>query len=147
MIKRLLLGVVACCLFSVSFSPVANASDELKPVSCEVSIDYLVNSTLRFPYQKSIVVQPGLTFEDDFSTVIRFRYLTASTRLEGEDTIVSIFYYNDVGVFDFIDFRTDIKLKSGKPGETTGRSSYFTSIGSPGERITAYNISCERLKN
>ena len=56
-------------------------------------------------------------------------------------------YYNDVGVFDAIDFRTQLTLHDDKAAETLSAShTYFTSQGTAGDRTTNYTLTCNVLK-
>jgi len=60
---------------------------------------------------------------------------------------VAISYYNDVGVFDAIDFRTQLTLHDDKDAESISAShTYFTSQGAAGDRTTNYTLTCSILK-
>ncbi len=142
-LRTLLLSAVLLSAVNISD---ANAAEE-RSVSCSVSIDYLFNGVVRAPYQKDFVVTPGVRFEDDFSTPTRFRIFDASTRLEDGKTVVVISYFNDVGVFESVDFNTELKLNDEKGETRSGSHTFFTSRGAVGSHTTNYTLSCSRLKN
>ena len=120
----------------------------VRPVACSVSIDYYLNGVLRAPYQKDFVVRPGVAFEDDFSTATRFNFFEATTRQEGNDTVVSISLFRDVGVFDGIDLRTEVVLRNGNDrAEARGNNALITSRPTNLDHQTFYTVSCERLKD
>ncbi len=124
--------ILASILAAGLFAPLNANAAELRSVACSVSVNYLLNGVVRAPYQKDFVITPGTTFEDDFSTITRFRIFDASTRLEADNktTTVSFSYYNDVGVFEAIDFRTELKLRNDRTPETTsGTHTYWSSLG------------------
>jgi hypothetical protein len=143
--------LVMVAITAASFAAPINANAaELRSVACSVSVNYLVDSVVRAPYQKDFVITPGVVFEDDFSSRIRFRFLDAWTRLEADNktTTVSISYYNDIGVFEYIDFNTDLKLRDDQaPATTSGTSRYYTEIGIAGEHTTSWTLTCQVLKN
>ena len=143
-------AVIAVWAAAQSIDPSSVSAAQLRNVSCSVAIDYSLSNIVRAQYQREIIIQPGLLFEDDFSTAVRFRYLDAITRLEadGKTTTVTLSYYNDVGVFEFIDFRTELKLKDDRvPVTTAGSHTYWSSLGVAGEHTTDYAITCAVLKD
>jgi len=126
---------------------------EIRPVSCSVTIEYLRNDLLRSQFIRDFVVMPGDTFFEDFSTAVRFGDFTASTRLEGNDTVVDISYYNETSVFDTVQFKTQASLRGGnEPGVSKGEHIFTTPAPtSTGvinyvEHTTRYSLSCQRLK-
>lgn len=144
MLKKLLVSIAAAGL-AVSMN--ANAS-ELRAVACSVSVDYSLNRVVRSTYHKDFVIALGVAFSDDFSTVTRFRFFDASTQLVNGDTVVSISYFNDVGVFDSVDFGTTLTLRNGRDAETTtGSNSFFTSRPASAEHRTNYTLSCSRARD
>jgi hypothetical protein len=143
LLKMLMLSITAAGIAA----PIAVNASELRSVSCSVTINYLVNDVLRAPYQKDFILTPGAVFTDDFSTVTRFRFFDAATHLDDGDTVVTISYFNDVGVFEFVDFRTRLKIRDdGKVETNSGTHTYFTSLGTAGEHTTDYTLACARLK-
>ncbi len=144
LLNRLLLSIAAA---GVAASMNVSAS-ELRAVSCSVSVDYSLNRVVRSTYQKDFVIAPGAAFSDDFSTATRFRYFDASTQLVDGDTVVSVSYFNDVGVFDSVDFGTTLTLRNGREIETiNGGNSFFTSRPSSAEHRTNYTLSCGRARD
>lgn len=144
-IRSWLLGLLAAsCLM-----PLGAQAREPQSAACSVSINYLLGSSVRSAYQKDFVVEPGVVFEDDFSTPIRFRYLDAwsTVAADGKTTTVSIAYYNDIGVFEFIDLRTEVTLNDKDAQTSTGSSSYWSELGVAGEHITKYTLTCRLLDN
>lgn len=144
--KLLMMVLSLAANFAVPMNVVSAA--EPRSVSCSVSVDYLLNGVVRAPYQKEFVVNPGVVYEDDFSTFTRFRFFTASTRLdEAGKTVVEMSYYNDVGVFDAVDFSTELTIHDENNGETTsGSHTYWSSLGIAGNHTTEYSLTCKRLK-
>lgn len=126
---------------------------EIRPVMCSVTIDYLRNDLLRSSYKKDFVVLPGDSFFDDFSTAVRFGDFTATTRLEGADTVVDISYYNETSVFDTVQFKTQATLRGGnEPGAASGEHIFTTPAPtSTGvinyvEHTTRFALSCQRFR-
>lgn len=147
MSKSVKLLLAALAAVGLAAPIVANAA-EARPVSCAVTVDYLLNNVVRAHYQKDFVVMPGVPYEDDFSTFTRFRFFDASTRLENDKTVVYIGYYNDVGVFEAVDLRTKLVIHDDKPDDvTSGRHMYFTELGVAGDHTTDYTLACHRLKD
>lgn len=106
MTKMMKLSMVLFAAAGIAAAQQASAKN-LGPVSCSVSIDYLINNVVRAPYSNDFIVEPGVTYEHDFSSAIRFRVFNAATALdENNDTVVSISYFNDVGVFTSVDLAT-----------------------------------------
>ena len=126
-------------------APLAGHAESIRTVACSVSIDYLANDVLRAPYQKDFVVTPGVTFQHDFSTFTRFRFFEASTKLEGNRTVVSISYYNDVGVFEYVDMRTSLPMREDVES-TSGSHTYWTELGIAGTHTTNWTLTCQRVK-
>jgi hypothetical protein len=112
--------------------------------SCTVSVNYLLNNVLVEPYTQTFVVQEGVDFVDDFSTVTRFKIFTASAVREAGKAVVKINYFNDVGVFNSIDLDTSVVVPKGQPGSTSGRHTFSTSTGSAGNHTTQYSLTCTR---
>lgn len=141
---------LAAALAASITAPLTASAAELRNVSCSVSVNYLLNNVVRSAYQKDFVIAPGVAFQDDFSTFTRFRFLDASSRLEadGKTTSVSLSYYNDVGVFEAVDFRTELKIHDDKTPETaSGTHSYWSSLGVAGDHTTSYSLTCRVLKD
>lgn len=139
-------------LAAMAFAPVAVPSfthaGPARPVSCTVQIDYKVNGALRYPYAKDFVVAPGVPFEHDFSSFTRERYLTATARDAGEGRIaVDLGYYNDVGVFEYVDLGASVTVLNDHDETVTGSNSSFTSLGAAGEHTTDYTLTCRRLED
>lgn len=142
--------VIGSMLAAICVAPINADAAGLRSVSCSVDVNYLLNDVVRAPYHKDFVVIPGETFEDDFSTFTRFKIFDASTRLEADNktTTVSISYYNDVGVFEAVDFNTELKLRNDKaPESTSGTSTYWSSLGVAGSHTTSYVLTCQILKD
>jgi hypothetical protein len=142
--------ILASILAAGCVAPIHANAAELRSVVCSVSVNYLLNGVVRAPYQKDFVIAPGVVFEDDFSTFTRFRIFDASSRLEADtkSTTVSISYYNDVGVFEAIDFNTELQLRDDRTPETTsGTHTYWSSLGVAGSHTTSYALTCRVLKD
>lgn len=144
-ISTILLATLAMTVASgPSFAHAASA----KPVTCSVKIDYKVNGALRYVYSKDFVVSPNAPFEDDFSTFTRERFFSATAREVSDGrTTVDVGYYNDVGVFEYVDLGTNVTVRNEREETTTGSSSYFTSLGTAGEHTTDYTLTCRETKD
>ena len=60
---------------------------------------------------------------------------------------VMINYYNDVGVFTFVELGTTVAVRNNNDSFTSeGKSTFFTSLGTAGEHTTDYALSCGILK-
>jgi len=115
-------------------------------VSCSANVDYLLDGAVAEPYHKDFVVQPGVAFTDDFSTSTREKIFTASLGRDAGNLVVSIDYFNDVGVFHAIGISTKLTLHGSKGIETTsGSASFATSQGVVGNHVTNYTLSCHRI--
>ena len=126
-------------------APLHAAAKTPDTVSCSVVLDYSINRVLRLPFSQSFTVAPGVDFDYDFSTATRFRYFQAKAEADATtgDTTVTINYYNDVGVFTFIELGTSVKVTNHKDVFTAvGKSTFFTSQGTAGEHTTDYELSC-----
>ena len=145
--RQLIIGLF---MAAISVAPMAANASEPRTAACSVSVTYLLNNVVRSTYVKDFVVSPGAPFSDDFSTVTRFRFFDASATLaaDGKSTTVSINYYNDIGVFESVDFDTALTLHDDKsPESTAGRHSYWSSLGVAGEHTTRYELTCQLLKD
>ena len=142
-----LLGI--SLMVTSSAAPVTvNAAGQLK-VSCSVVVDYVLNGNATESYQKIFVIEPGLSFDDDFSTFTRQKTFSASTVLDAGNTVVGISYFNDVGVFDAIDFSTKLTLhKKGVAESTSGSHTFTTTAGGTPQRehTTNYTLTCKQTK-
>lgn len=129
-------------------APALAYAEAPRSIACSVQVDYLFDNVLRSTYQRDFTVSPGATFSDDFSTATRFGFFDASTTLEADRSyVVRVAYFHDVGVFDWVDLRTDLTLRADRVAETNRAShSYFTSLGAAGERTTNWTLTCTRVK-
>lgn len=131
-------------------APLAAHAGEPPAVGCSVSVTYLLNRVVRSTYATDFTVTPTAPFADDFSTAVRFRYFDAlaSRDADGKATDVSISYYNDVGVFEFVDLRTALSVREDRrPQTTSGEHTYWSSLGVAGEHTTRWVLTCEALKD
>jgi hypothetical protein len=139
-LNSLLVSSIMAAGFAVSIN--VNAS-EPSGVSCSVSVDYLKNGALAESYQKAFTVTPGAGFTDDFSTLTRQKFFTASTLLDAGKTVVGISYFNDVGVFDAEEFSTKLTLHKAGVLESTSGSHTFSTSSFPQAGGVAVNVSHE----
>jgi hypothetical protein len=84
-----------------------------------------------------------VAFSDDFSTPIRQKQFSASAARVGGITVVSIDYFNDVGVFVSIGFNTQLNV-SRNIESTSGSHSLSTSLGVVGTHSSNYTLTCRR---
>lgn len=118
--------------------------------SCTVSVDYVYNGAVAEPYVKEFVVESGVTYTDDFSTTTRTKVFTASIGKEAGKPVVSIDYFNDVGVFVAIGFNTKLTLHGRAPETTSGSHATYISNGIAPESVggnheTNYTLVCTRI--
>ena len=120
-------------------------------VACSVAVDYVLNGNPLQLYRKDFVVSENAAYFDDFSTSTRFRTFNASATRQNGDTVVTIDYFNDVGVFVSIGFNTALTLRGGGNAESTsGSHATYVSTGvSPavvgGSHVTNHLLSCRRI--
>lgn len=134
-------GLVASLLAAPLQAIAAPAS-----ATCSVEINYLVNGALVEPYTNSFVIARGETIVDDFSTATREKVFTATmSRIDGK-LLVSINYFNDVGVFTAIDLDASVRIRGVGVLETTAGSHTFSSSqASPaGNHTTEHTLVCAR---
>lgn len=147
--SRIMKLLVASIMVTSFAAPVTvNAAGQLK-VSCSVVVDYVLNGNAAESYQKVFVIEPGLSFDDDFSTFTRQKTFFASTVLDAGNTVVGISYFNDVGVFDAIDFSTKLMLhKKGVAESTSGSHTFSTTAGGTPQReyTINYTLTCKQAK-
>ncbi|NOT83858.1 MAG: hypothetical protein HOP02_03560 [Methylococcaceae bacterium] len=119
----------------------AQAKQRAVSVSCSVAVNVSKPEGDEI-YQKDFVVQPDVNFSDDFSTLIRQKTFDAYTLTVAGRTEVTIDYFNDVGVFDALQFNTTFMLPQDREaGSISGKSAAFTSNGN----FTAnYTLTCNR---
>ncbi len=145
---RLFLGTVLA--LATALSPRAAHAAEPKSATCSVQVDYLVNGVNRSTYTNQFTVAPGVNFSDDFSSVTRFRFFGASATLSGDRKSLSIVlsYYNDVGVFETVDFSTTLVVRDDRLPQTAATThTYFSSLGAAGNHTTQYAFTCQVDKN
>jgi len=142
--KRLLFASISAGCLAIPFSAIAAQND---PVSCSVSIDYVLNGVLREHYQKEFVVDTATPFSDDFSTFTRFKFFDATTQKVSGVSTVNIAYFNDVGVFNSVDFRTKLTLRDDRTETTDGSYTFFASLPGSASHTTNYTLTCKRVKD
>lgn len=91
-------------------------------------------------YQREFSLDDGGTYFDDFSTRLRFKFLTAVHQKNNGDDTISIDWFADVTVFNSVDFTTEVTLADGqKSGKATGTHTFYNSSGST---TTTYTLLC-----
>jgi len=143
--RRILRGTLLAVAAVALLAAPAGYAEAPRLVSCSVRIDYLVNGQPRVPYRKDFVVSPGDSWEDDFSTFTRERFFRATARSEQGRTVVDVAYDNDLAPFEYASVETSVKLAEDEPARTVrGSQTAFTSLGTAGERTTAYTLTCRQ---
>lgn len=147
--RRFFLAVVAAAaLAAPALQPGEAQAREPRTLACSVSIEYLLNGTLRSTYAKDFTVAPGVPFSDDASTAIRFKFFDAfaAVAADGKSTDVGVSYFADTGALESVDFRTDLNVRKGKePATTAATSTYWSSVGVAGEHTTKWSLTCSTL--
>jgi hypothetical protein len=131
-------------MIAASFAaPTQVSANQLNNVSCSIIVDVTKPGGTE-AYEKNFVIQQGADFFDDFSTATRIKEFSASTLTTSGKTNVTINYFNDVGVFDALEFSTTYTLPRGQEaGSVSGRSAAYTSNGN----FTAdYTLTCKQAK-
>lgn len=144
--RHFIMGIVMAALAA----PIVAQAGEPRAVGCSVSVTYLLNGVARSTYERSFSVSPGAPFSDDFSTATRFRFFDAAATLEadGKTTTVAVSYFNDVGVLESVDFRTQLAVGSDRlPRSTSATHTYWSSVGIAGDHTTTYQLTCQALKD
>ena len=143
-LKKILFASISATSLAVPFSAIAAQND---PVSCTVSVDYVLNGVLREHYQKDFIVDTITPFSDDFSTFTRFKFFDATTQKVSGVSTVNIAYFNDVGVFNSVDFRAKLSLRDDRSETTDGSYTFFTSLPGSAAHATNYTLTCRRVKD
>lgn len=126
---------------------------EPRSTQCAISIQMQQGSVAapvtRFTKDFDITVVDGTTYFEDFSTAFftRIRDITVkAVPGAGKAAAIDISMYADVGVFDWIEFKTVVNVeRDDAPVVSTGRSSWGSS-STGGDHFTVWSISCQRLK-
>ncbi len=128
-------------------SPLAVSAKAPDPVQCSMTADYSINRVLRVPFQHDFIFTPGQVYDFDFSSVTRFRYFQAQATLDARGrTVVMVNYYNDVGVFTFVELGTTVTIHNNNEDFLSeGKSTFFTSLGTAGEHTTDYALRCRLI--
>jgi hypothetical protein len=120
-------------------------------LSCSVRVDYVMSAQdgtviATEIYQKDFLAQPGVPFEDDFSTPTRLKLFTATTTQSAGRMVVAISYFNDVSTFNSIDFDTQLTLVSRERSEAVSGSHTFSTSLDPlsGHYTARYTLTCMR---
>lgn len=141
---------LACAAATGLALPIPALAAENTAAACSVSVDYVVNGTLADQYQKDFLVEQGTTFVDDQSTRLRAKTFTATVAKDAGKVVVSVDYFNDVGVFLAIGFNTRLTIRGGGGFETTSGShgTYISTGVTPqvvgGNHETHYTLMCRR---
>lgn len=130
-----------------ALTSLAAQAEQPRSLACSVSVDNLLNGATRYAYRKDFALLPDVPYSDDFSSATRFRFFDAWSYLEDGKTVVAISYFNDIGVFDSVDFGTSMKINEVNNVDTSsGSFTYSTSQGIRGNHTTNYTLTCTRLK-
>lgn len=140
--------LLAACAAAACLSVPTLASAGVTSVSCSVSVDYLLNNNVGHAYRKDFVVSDESPYFDDFSSATRVREFSASVSKNGGDSVVTIDYFNDVGVFTSMSFNTSLTVNGGGNvgRSTSGNQSTFVSSSTGGATHTIrYSLTCNRI--
>jgi hypothetical protein len=144
------LFAVALILSSMSTQSLA-AVPARGVLTCAVTVDYVLTAQDGTPidtetYEHAFIIQPGVSFEDDFSTPTRVKLFTASVQQGQNRAVVTITYFNDVSTFNSVEFNTQMAIVNGQTGESTSGSQTFSTSSAPlsGHYTTSYDLTCRR---
>lgn len=139
---------------ALGIASAASAHAGTRSTNCQISVQMKQGSVsapvTRFTKDFDITLADGTTYFEDFSTPFftRIRDITVKA-VPGVDkaAAIDISMYADVGVFDWIEFKTVVNVeRDDAPVVSTGSSSYGSSA-SGGDHFTVWSISCLRIKN
>jgi len=137
---------LALCLAAAMLALPTLAHSAVVLANCTVTVDYSLNGNLLEPYTRQFTVQEGVPFFEDFSTPTRQKQFTAELVRNGNSSVISMNYFNDVGTFDSIMLDTSVTLvRRGATDSAAGRHTFSTSQGVAGNHLTAYSLSCRGL--
>jgi hypothetical protein len=134
------------CMTAMGFALPTYANADNVTVSCSVAVDYsLDGTTLVENYNKDFVVDAG-GFVDDFSTPTRTKIFTASVARQAGDVVVTIDYFNDVGIFHTIELHTSLTIHGEAVASTSGISQFVMATELPlgGDHATNWTLTCGR---
>jgi len=149
--SKIVRPVWAVAVAATLCAPPGAMAAESASAACSVTVDYLRNSVLGEAYRRDFVVTQGVAFVDDLSTATRSRRFAAALNRSGGETVVSIDYFSDVGVFVAVGFDAALTLHGGgAPESTAGGHTTFVSSGvTPqvvgGNHTTRYTLLCRRI--
>ena len=122
----------------------ANAAERIR-LGCNVAVTYAFNGTVQETYAKDFVVEGGVAFSDDFSTSLRQKSFTANAVREASSVVVTIDYFNDVGVFHSVGLTGRLAMNGQNQASTSGTNFFSTSLGVAGNHSTDYTLVCRRI--
>lgn len=127
--------ILACADARAASGPVLN---------CNITVQVTGPTTTQVDtYTKDFALQQGAAFADDFSSPTRVRTFDAVMAREGSNWVVSINYFNDIGVFDSVGFSTRLTANSGTT-TTSGTTDFATSLPSARRYVAAYTLTCRK---
>lgn len=138
-----LFAIALCGLWFLNNS--TEAARPAKPASVNCTMDVLFEFRSQAgvllsseTYTKTFRLQEGVPFVDDFSTATRFKVMSAELTRVGNALVVNANWFDDVGVFDSIDFSTSVSLANGQKTASTGAD--LTHYSSPGSAMTDFRL-------
>jgi len=137
--------ILLAAAVATGFAATDAAAKSDDPILCNLRADYLINRTLRAPFLHTFTIQPGASYDYDFSNVIRQRYLNASAEQDPVTgvTTVSINLFQDTSAFNFIELITAVRVTNHKDAfASQGKSTFFTTLGTAGEHTTDWELNC-----
>ena len=142
---RSMKALFALTVLAATLSPaLAAAEDQPRDVNCTVNVSHKVNNGTPQVYNKDFSLPAGTTFFDDFGTSFRFKEFSASSRLDADGkTVVDVNYYNDVTVFESVDFNGSLTMYDDNGTQGNGNQSFFSSRINASHR-TDWVIFCAR---
>lgn len=143
-------GSLVTALLLMAATPLAPTSAHAasnKGLDCSITVTYRhTNAGLLFnteTYSRAFSVSDGVPFTEDFSTPTRQKSFSASAATARGATVVSVDFFNDVGVFSAVSFSTQLTVVS-DAASNAGSLGYGTSLGVAGNHDTSYVLSCVR---
>lgn len=125
----------------------ALAADRPRNVACTINVSHSINNGVPQVYTKDFPLIDSTPYLDDFGSSFRFREFSASVRLDAAGkTVVDFSYYNEVTVFEAVEFDSSLTLYNENGTQTNGRQAFYSSRLGASHR-TDWTMSCERMSN
>ena len=123
----------------------AMAADRPRDVACTITVSHSINNGVPQVYTRDFPILDSTPYFDDFGSSFRIREFNASVRLDADGkTVVDFNYYNEVTVFEAVEFDSTLTLSNENGTQTSGRQAFYSSRLGAAHR-TDWTMSCNRM--